>query len=96
MLSGSKAISIEALKFSVDSYIKIKRFEESARRGKLSFNNSSSISCKYPENTLRTPDMEFARNRLNKNLWALYEHGNCVASFEEKLLMVLKDKKFFE
>jgi hypothetical protein len=94
MMSGFQALSTEALKFSVDSYIKIKKFEESARKGKLSLNASSSITCKFPPNSLRTPDMEFGRNRFNKNLWAFYSHGNCVASFDEKLMVNLKTVKF--
>ena len=90
MLSGSKPLSSESLKFAVESYQKIKQAEEVARFRELSFSSTANISCKRPVNTERTPDVEFCRNRLDKNLWAVYEHGKFVCSFTEDLLKSLQ------
>lgn len=85
--SNSKPLTIEALRFSVLSYVKINHLELGAKEFGVNLDRSK-LKCLIPVDTNTTPDMEF-RKVTNSN-WVLYEHGKFVCVFSEEFLKVMK------
>lgn len=87
MLVNSKPLTIEALKFSILSYIKISRLELDANEFGVNLDHSK-LKCIHPVDTKITPLMEFRKS--SDSNWILYEHGKFVCVFSEEFLKVMK------
>lgn len=86
MAGNMKALTIEALKFSVDSYNKIKKLEASALESGVVL-DPAKLKCLLPVDTNVTPVMEFKKT-TNSN-WVLFEHGKFVCVFSEDFLKTI-------